>query len=52
MQRLLTALVVHSVMQRADHSGRMRTGDVTDAKADDVSIGMGCLVGRNLVRDG
>ena len=52
MQRLLTALVVHGVVQRTDHSGRMRAGDVADTKADDVGIGVGCLIGRDLVRDG
>ena len=52
VQRFLTALIVYSIVQRTDDRGCMRTGHVTDAQTDDVSLRVCLLERRYLVCDG
>ena len=52
VQRVLTALIVHGIVQRADDRGCVGTGHVTDAQTDDVSLGVCLLERRYLVCDG
>ena len=51
MERLAGRLVVDGLVEGGDHGGRERLGDVADAEADDLRLGMGLLVGLDAMGD-
>ena len=51
MEVLPPRLVVHRPVERGDDRRRERLGDVADAEADDLRLGVGGLVGGDSVGD-